>query len=612
MEFDNIAGKYNSPREFFDALVNSKNGSDAKNLILLQPFIADFLEKCWSVGFDKFLNSTSFWSSDVSETAWASLARAVGNREYVEVPADQYDKIISLIEEKGNSLAEFYAKSYFKKSNLTYTQVKNIAKAGNIDSLMFDIKNNIVTTGFFGGMTFLISFARYRWSGLSEKDALTCSLSDAIQIGGIAMLTSVCSSQIMRTPVASALTKMVRPGVKAIYKSSGIGKTAIEKLAEITAGKTLHGAAAINSVSRLLRSNIITSCVSTAVITAPDFYRAAVSGSISWAQFGKNLCVNGVGGAGGAGGWIGGAAAGAAAGSIVPGIGTAVGGIIGGVLGALAGGTIASTTVKKGMDYLVKDDSEEMLEILQKVFEQLCYDFLLSEDEVKKVSGKLNSVINESWLRDMYKQAEYSRNGWVYSQLESLFESVIRERPKVSIPEYEDFGKVIDELSEAINEYENKEKNENLYMLILEELSKNKKKWFSGDIISDNIISLDANIVKNILDELYISNYVERRFEDNEFVFMITQCGCDHLLEYNKKKNEYKIKSILEVFIKNDKKWISCDFIKDNTKLLTFDEIKNELDELHQSGYISRKFEGDDFLYTITETGNNFILKYNN
>ena len=119
MEFDNIAGKYNSPREFFDALVNSKNGSDAKNLILLQPFIADFLEKCWSVGFDKFLNSTSFWSSNVSETAWASLARAAGNREYVEVPADQYDKIISLIEETGNSLAEFYAKSYFKKSNLT-------------------------------------------------------------------------------------------------------------------------------------------------------------------------------------------------------------------------------------------------------------------------------------------------------------------------------------------------------------------------------------------------------------------------------------------------------------------------------------------------------------
>lgn len=600
MEFDNISVKYNSPKEFFDTLVNSKNDSNKENLISLQPFIADFLEKYWSAGFDKFLNSTSFWSYSVSETAWAGILRAIINSEYVEVPADQYDKIIDIFREMGNPLGDIF----LKKSNLTYTQAKNIAKAGNIDSLMFDIQNNIVTTVFFGSMTFLVSFARYRWSGLSEKDALTCSLSDAIQTGGIAMLTSVCSSQIMRTPVASTLTRVVRPGVRAIYKSSNIGKTAIEKLAEMTAGKTLHGAAAINSVSKLLRSNIITSCVSTAVITAPDFYRAAVSGSISWAQFGKNLCVNGAGVAGGAGGWIGGAAAGAAAGSIVPGIGTAVGGIIGGVLGALAGGTIASTTVKKGMDYFIKDDSEEMLEVLQKVFEQLCYDFLLSEDEVKKVSSKLNSVINESWLRDMYKQAEYYRNRWAYSQLEPLFESIIRERPKINIPDNDKFDKVIVELSEAINEYENKEKNDNSYILILEELSKNKEKWISSDIISNNIISLDKDMVKNIMDELYMHNYVERKFENDDFIFMITQHGQDYILEYNKQKNEYKRKIILEVFVKNDeKKWFSCDFIKNSIKLLTIDEIKNELDELHQGGYISRKFEGGDFLYTITETG---------
>lgn len=107
-------------------------------------------------------------------------------------------------------------------------------------------------------------------------------------------------------------------------------------------GKAVYGSAAVNHVAKLLRTNVVTSAVTTVVISAPDFYRAAISGSVSWAQFSKNLMVNGAGVAGGAGGWMGGAAVGAAVGSAFPVVGTAIGGFVGGMLGTMASGAAAS------------------------------------------------------------------------------------------------------------------------------------------------------------------------------------------------------------------------------------------------------------------------------
>lgn len=383
--------------------------------------------------------------------------------QQLEVPADQYDACVELMKDRiraghvKDASGELVtnpneATNIIRKGSVTFQQAKNIAKAGNIDSLVFDIKNNLVSTGYVGGISFLISFARYRWSGTDTTSALKCALSDAVQVGGIAMLTSVLSSQIMRTRTAAGLTALMRPGVKAIYSSTSLGKAAVEKLASAAAGKALSGAAAINSVSKLLRSNVVTSCISTAVITAPDFYRATISKNISWAQFGKNLTVNVAGIAGGAGGWAAGAAAGAAAGTIVPGIGNVVGGIIGGIVGAFGGGWLASSTTKAGLDAFVKDDAEEMLVLVQEAYEQLCFDYLLASDEVEKVSAKLPSLLSESWLRDMYGAGEGYRKKWAYNQLEPLFETTIKQRPHIALPHEEKMEEVLSDLLEGVEE----------------------------------------------------------------------------------------------------------------------------------------------------------------
>ena len=428
--------------------------------------------------------------------------------QQLEVPSDQYEQCLEIMKDKikaglvkdasGNVINDpEKAKEIIRKGSVTYQQAKNIAKAGNIDSLLFDFKNNVVTTGYIGGIAFVISFARYKWSGISTKDAIRCSMSDAIQTGSIAMVTAILSSQLMRTQTAASLTVLVRPGVRTIYHSSTLGKNAIEKLAELTAKRALHGAAAINTVSKLLRSNIVTSCVSTAVITAPDFYRAT-TGSISWAQFGKNLAVNGAGVAGGVAGWMGGAAAGAAAGSIIPGIGTAVGGIVGGILGALGGGSLGSVATKAGLDYLIKDDAEEMLELLQSVFEQLCYDFLLSENEVATAQEKLGNIVNESWLRDMYQAGEYRKKAWAYAQLEPIFESIISKRPRITMPTEEEMGDVI---ADIINIIDNSFP-ERVKQIILELMTNTYK--------SDNGITLNKvlDLVNRSLDNMFRDSYL--------------------------------------------------------------------------------------------------------
>lgn len=463
----------------------------------------------------------------------------------LEVPADQYEVCIELMKDKirnglvkdayGNIITDpEEANNIISKGSYTYQQAQNIAKAGNIDSLLFDVKNNIISTVYVGGISLLVSFARYKWDGVDTKSALKCAVSDAIQVGGISMLTGILSSQILRTRSAAGLTILMKPSIRAIYHSSTLGKTAIEKIASVATGKSIYGAAAINNVSKLLRSNVVTSCIATTIITAPDFYRAAISQNISWAQFGKNLTVNVASVAGGVGGWAAGAAAGAAAGSVVPGIGNVIGGIIGGLIGAFGGGTLASTGAKAGLDYFIKDDAEEMIELVQDVFEQLCFDYLLSKEEVKIATSKLQNIINESWLRDMYGVGSEYRKSWAYSRLEKTFERIIKDRPYVKLPDEENFEEVIMELAEVLE-------NDNLNNEISDEhLDKILSDLDSIDIrilqfLINNINLKDGCSIGNIceyvkisygkmvlrLETLYNNEYIARNGYDLNYFYFI-------------------------------------------------------------------------------------------
>ena len=366
---------------------------------------------------------------------------ADGNYRYgkmqLEVPSDQYEDALKLMRkriEDGKVLGvqnPDEAIELVKKGSVTYKQARNIARAGNIDSLKYDAKNSAVTSGYAFAIGFAFNYATAIWNGEDPKDALKSAVASGIQASGTAFITSVVSSQLLRTQTARAATIIAREGVKSAAKTK-VGKVLIEKVASASLGKSVHGAAAVNHVSKLLRSNVITGAVTVGVLTLPDLYRASISKNISWAQVGKNLVVNISGVAAGTAGWAGGMAAGAALGSVLPVLGTVAGGVVGGILGAMGAGLGGSAASKYAMDYLVDDDAKEMGEIAKNELPLVAFDYLLTEDEFNKYTTQAFEALSQDFLKDMY--AAKDRRRFIADKFDKIAQAIVKARQVIVMP----------------------------------------------------------------------------------------------------------------------------------------------------------------------------------
>ena len=384
------------------------------------------------------------------DTVAAAFDSTSGNYRYpgqiLEVPKDQYETCVELMRDRiaKGQVPGFSnpadAERIVKQGTVTYRQARNIARAGNIDSLMFDTKTQAVTCTYVFAISFAVNFARGRWSGQSTEDAMRAAFGSALATGGTTLIIGVVSAQLLRTRAAAIGAVTVRNGMKSVSHTN-IGRQTIHRIAAGSLGKPVYGAAATNHVAKLLRSNAITSIAATAVITAPDFYRAAFDGSISWRQFTKNLSVNAAGVAGGVGGWMGGAAVGGAAGSAVPIVGTAAGAVIGGIIGALGGGVVGSSAAKAAADGILDDDSKRLITALQDEIQELAFEYMLTEDEVEQIASAVRKTANQKWLRRMFKETRNASDEvlreFVRLELESKFETLVRKRPKITLPTVE-------------------------------------------------------------------------------------------------------------------------------------------------------------------------------
>ena len=397
------------------------------------------------------------------ETVAAAFDSTSGSYRYpgqvLEVPRDQYETCVELMRDRiakgkvpGFSNPED-AEKIVKQGTVTYRQARNIARAGNIDSLMFDTKTQAVTCTYVFAISFAVNFAQGRWSGQSTKDAMRGALASALGTGGTTLIIGVVSAQLLRTRAAAIGAVTVRNGMKSVSHTN-VGRQAIHRIAAGSLGKPVYGAAATNHVAKLLRSNAITSIAATAVITAPDLYRAAFDGSISWRQFTKNLSVNAAGVAGGVGGWMGGAAVGGAAGSAIPIVGTAAGAVIGGIVGALGGGVVGSRAAKGAADGIVNDDSERLITALQDEIQELAFEYMLTEDEIEHIASTVRNTVNQKWLRRMFKETRNASDEvlrkFVRLEFELKFEMLIRKRPKITLPTVEQLEEETIRLVEAV------------------------------------------------------------------------------------------------------------------------------------------------------------------
>lgn len=432
---------------------NAKNGADRLvNGIEIQTKYCASGSKCISECFEN--GEFRYYSSD-------------GTPMKIEVPSDKYESAVQAMEErirKGQIKGvtdPAQAKQIVKKGAFTYQQVKNIAKFGTIESLVYDAANGIKLAGSAMGISVAVSFAIATWSGEEWDVALKKSVYTGLKVGGTAWLGSIIAAQLGRTGIEQSLRSSTDWVVKKM------GSKAAAWLANNLSGKAIHGAAALNHVSKLLRGNVVTGVVATLFISSVDFVRM-FQGKISGAQVFKNVATTGASVAGGTGGWMGGAAAGAALGSFVPVIGTTVGGIIGGIAGALTGGVAAQKASKAVLDSFIEDDAKQMLKIVEREFGKVAVEYLLTEKEGNKAGEAFKNRYDiPDLLRDMY--ASSNRSGFARRKIKVIVEDIVSNRNVITLPSDEQIilkaGEVIEELM-TIDSSDDLVKNQNIELLI--------------------------------------------------------------------------------------------------------------------------------------------------
>lgn len=405
-------------------------------------------------GADRIVNGQLIqtkYCRSANESVNAAFDKDTGLFRYknqvLEVPKDQYEQAISVMEQKIREgkvpgiTDPAKAKDIIKKGNVTYQQAKNIAKAGNIDSLFFDIKTQAVV-GLYGfSIAFLIQYASCIWNGMEKKEALKISITSGLKTGSIVLGTGVLTQQFLRTSMgrsfAAFTASISKRLIDTLYKTE-IGKKIVHKIAALVLGKQVTGVAAKNVVIKFCRTNLAMAVITTTVTTAPDFYKALIDKKISWKQFTKNLIINVSGIGGGILGGIGGKALGVVIGGAIAGpVGAVIGGVIGGTVGGVGTGVLSSLATKKVADMIAKDDALVMFDLVKESIADLSLDYLVTEEELKKID--LDQVVSEKvtnkWLQEMYQygNTDEGRKHFAYIEFEPFFEKIVASRTKIEL-----------------------------------------------------------------------------------------------------------------------------------------------------------------------------------
>ncbi len=379
---------------------------------------------------------------------------ADGNPMAIEVPSDQYDAAVHYMKNriKNGEVPNVdpadtqKALEIVKKGHLTYNQAKHIAKAGTVESILYDAANACISAGTSMGISAAVDFALSLWEGQPVEAAIKRSIYRGLQTGGASFVISVLSSQLSKSGLNAAMI----PASKVIVHSLGPKVSAVIVNAFRPAGSAIYGAAAMQSAAKLLRGNTITAVVSFVVLSAADV-ADIIQGKISWKQLAKNTSTTACGIVGGALGYLGGAALGTA---ILPGAGTLVGIIV-----SVAAGWGASEGADAVADMIAEDDAEEMIAIIENSFTEIAPEYFLSQAEVDEAILNLQALLTADMLKQMYQYKEHET--FARQLIEMAIDPVVAKRQRIELPSEEEYAAyVVDTLNGIYAELENESTSE--------------------------------------------------------------------------------------------------------------------------------------------------------
>lgn len=368
-----------------------------------------------------------------------------GKAMQIEVPSDKYEDALKSVRARieAGKIPGYTdpndAEKVVRKGNLTYKQAVNIAKFGTVDSITFDAVNGMKVGVAAGSLSAAVAFAQGIWSGQPPAVALKNAAWAGLKVGGSTLAISVISSQLGRTAFEQAFREVSKAFVEKLSPKL------VSALVKSMTGKVLTGAAATNTLAKLLRGNMVSLLVSTVVLSTSDIIRAC-RGRISKLQFAKNLTSTASGVGGGYAGFTTGALAGTAC---FPGPGTLIGGIVGAIGGSLAAGYLTSSV----MDNLITDDAVALQALFEMQLVKVAKDYLLLSDEIEDIV----SLLDEDGLPDFFMQAhamgDSGRSEFMSQRLEGYAQIALKLRAAIGAPPDDELiqqqARIIGELSAA-------------------------------------------------------------------------------------------------------------------------------------------------------------------
>ena len=168
------------------------------------------------------------------------------------------------------------AERIIRKGHFTYNQVKNIAKAGTVESIIYDAASGAIIARNAFGVTAVITFANALWNDEDLDVALKSAAAQGLKVGGTTFVTAVLAGQLSKAGLNSLLVGSSEAIVQAIGpKASAVLVNAFRS------GTNIYGAAAMKSAAKLLRGNAITGIVSITVLSVGDvanIFQGRISG----------------------------------------------------------------------------------------------------------------------------------------------------------------------------------------------------------------------------------------------------------------------------------------------------------------------------------------------
>ena len=402
-----------------------------------------------------------------------------GNPMQLEVPSDQYDEAIRIMEEKirkgqvPGCKNPKDASKIIRKGNITLKQAINIAKAGTVESLVFDAAHGVVIGLSAAGISSTIILARALWNGEDLDTALDIAMYSGIQAGRIAFITSVVSSQITKTGVSNLLIKPSNELVKLL--PSTVRK---QLLAAIRDGAPIYGAAASKNLAKLLRGNFITQVVTVLVLSSNDIFHYA-QGKMSGKQLFKEVTTL-------VSGLIGGGVVGVLLAPLGP---------VGVIIGSIIGTGLSSEAMRRLLNQFIEDDAVKLIEIVNNRFAILANEYLLSKSELDLVVEVLRGCLVHSKLLEMY--ASEDRIRFADELVEKCITSVIVWRTNILIPDQVS-------LTKSISRVLMKTENRNFSIDLIEKSNPQEiaKKILNRDVskvaaMKGIYVATQSNIIRN-------------------------------------------------------------------------------------------------------------------